>query len=182
MAQTKAEKRIADFCAWLHKIVENHGLYLWGGQGEKVEKNGRVDLKKIAIMEQTETTAQKVAEKIIDMYLAGFSLAKARFFDCSGLGAYYFLEKGFIKSDTTADGFYRMCKEHPAFDQLKPGDMVFKAKSSAGKWGHIGYVSGYTASGELEVTEARGRAYGVVSRPISTGEWTGTGRPEFWSK
>ena len=181
MAKKSTEtKRIEAFCKWLHKIVKYNGLYLWGGQGEFVESNGKVDMKMIALMEQTEATAQRVAEKIISCYLAGLSLAKARFFDCSGLGVFYFLKMGFITSDTTADGLYKLCKEHPAFSDLKPGDMVFKSKTSAGKWGHVGYVSGYLENGELEVTEARGRAYGVVTRSLSVGEWTGTGRPDFW--
>jgi len=180
--KTTEESRIADFCKWLHKIVKYHGLYLWGGQGEKVENKGRIDLNMIALKEQTESTAQAVANKIIDMYLAGFSLAKARFFDCSGLGVYYFMQKGYLTSDTTADGLYKLCKEHPVFADLKPGDMVFKSKTSAGKFGHVGYCSGYLANGEPEITEARGRAYGVVSRPFNVGEWTATGRPEWWKK
>ena len=174
--------KIANFCKWLDKQVANHSLYLWGGQGESVEKSGRVDLKMVADMEQTEATAKRVADKILDCYFAGYDMSKARFFDCSGLGVCYFLAKGYITSDTTADGLYKLCSVHPEFAKLKKGDMVFKAKTSAGAWGHVGYISGKDENGVLLVTEARGRDYGVVTRPLDVGGWIGTGRPDFWSK
>lgn len=182
MAKLKtAADKIADFCKYLNKIVKYHGLYLWGGQGEFVEENGRVDVNMIAVMEQTAESAKRVLDRLVDCYLAGYDMSKARFFDCSGLGVFYFMKKGYLTSDTTADGLYRLCKEHPIFADLKPGDMVFKSKTSTGKWGHVGYISGRNENGELLATEARGRAYGVVTRPLSIGEWTGTGRPDFWS-
>lgn len=174
--------RIASFCKWLDKQVANHSLYLWGGQGENVETKGNVNMKLIADMEQSEATAKRVVDKIMDCYFAGYDMSKARFFDCSGLGVCYFLAKGFIKYDTTADGLYKLCSVHPSFEKLKKGDMVFKSKTSAGKWGHVGYVSGVDENGALLVTEARGRDYGVVTRPLDVGGWIGTGRPDFWSK
>ena len=177
--KTTAEK-IADFCKYLNKIVKYHGLYLWGGQGEFVEKDGLVDVNMVAIMEQTAETAKRVLDRLIDCYLAGYDMSKARFFDCSGLGVYYFIKKGYLTYDTTADGLFNLCKAHPTFAELAPGDMVFKSKTASGKFGHVGYCSGYNDKGEPLITEARGRAYGVVTRPLSVGEWTGTGRPDFW--
>ena len=183
MAKLKTEAdKIKHFCDYLNRQVTKHALYLWGGQGELIEKKGRVDLNYIAIAEQTAETAKNVAAKIIDCYLAGYDMSKARFYDCSGLGVYYFIKFGYLSSDITANGLYILCKTHPAFSALKAGDFVFKSKSAKGVWGHIGYVSGMDSNGELLVTEARGRAYGVVTRPLSVGEWTGTGRPDFWSK
>lgn len=173
---------IKAFCKYLKKQVTNHSLYLWGGQGENVEDNGLVDVKKITRMEQTEETARRVVDKIVDCYKSGYDMAKALFFDCSGLGVYYFLLYGFITSDTTADGLYKLCKKHPEMEDLKDGDFVFKSKSSAGIWQHIGYVNGKNTDGEILITEARGRDYGVVTRTLSAGNWTGTGRPSFWSK
>ncbi|MBR3163811.1 C40 family peptidase [Candidatus Saccharibacteria bacterium] len=174
--------RIASFCKWLDKQVANHSLYLWGGQGEFVEKDGLVDVNMVAVMEQTAETAKRVLDRLIDCYLAGYDMSKARFFDCSGLGVTYFLAKGYISHDTTADGLYKLCSVHPSFEKLKKGDMVFKSKTSKGTWGHVGYVSGVDENGALLVTEARGRSYGVVTRPLDVGGWIGTGRPDFWSK
>lgn len=173
---------IKAFVKYLKQQVTNHSLYLWGGQGEKVETGGFVNVKHITNAEQTAETAKRVVDKIVDCYKAGYNMAYALFFDCSGLGVYYFLKYGFITSDTTADGLYNLCKKHPEMSELKKGDMVFKSKTSAGKWGHVGYVGDKDADGNLIIYEARGRAYGVVCRPLSAGDWTGTGRPDFWSK
>lgn len=175
-------RNIKAFCEYLVQQVKNHSQYLWGGQGEKVEIDGRVNLKYITAKEQTEETADRVADAIIACYKSGYDMSKALFFDCSGLGVFYFIEKGFITSDTTADGLYNLCTKHPAMEKLKTGDFVFKSKTSAGKWGHVGYISGKDENGALLVTEARGRAYGVVTRPLTAGGWTETGRPSFWSK
>lgn len=173
---------IKAFVKYLKRQVTNHSLYLWGGQGEPVEVEGRVNVKMIANMESSEENARRVMNKLLDCYFSGYDMSEALFFDCSGLGVAYFLMKGFIKYDTTADGLYKLCPKHPAFENLKKGDMVFGSKSSAGKWGHVGYVGDKDADGNLTVYEARGRAYGVVCRKLSEGSWTGTGRPDFWSK
>ena len=178
---TLAEKRIEKFCEYLHKQEEAHSLYLWGGQGEQVETGGRNNLRLVCDAEQTLDTAQAVAAKICDCYFKGYDMSKARFFDCSGLGVYYFIKKGFLTYDTTADGLYKLCKEHPKFDALKPGDFVFKSFNN-GKYGHIGYCSGRASDGSILVTESRGRAYGVVTRPLYAGDWKATGRPDFWEK
>lgn len=178
---TLAEKRIQKFCEYLHKQEENHSLYLWGGQGEQVETNGRNNLKIVAEMETTIDKAQAVADKLMDCYFKGLDMSKARYFDCSGLGVYYFLKKGFITSDKTANGLYKLCKDHPKMDDLKPGDFVFKS-FSGNNWGHIGYCSGRASDGSILVTESRGRAYGVVTRPLYAGDWKATGRPDFWEK
>lgn len=62
---------------------------------------------------------------------------------------------------------------------LTLGDFVFKVNGS-GTATHIGYVvSGSGAT--CQVVEAQGRAYGVVSRPLSEGGWSRYGRPTFWS-
>lgn len=172
--------KLQRFLKYLKRQVESHSLYLWGGQGEYVEKKGRVDMQFIASMEQSAGTAKSVADKIIDCYKNGYDMSKARFFDCSGLGVYFFLKYGFIEHDMTAAELYRRCKSHPSPDNLKPGDMVFKAKTANG-YGHVGYVSGYDeTSGEPLITEARGRAYGVQERVLSVGEWIDTGRTDWF--
>ena len=172
--------KLQRFLKYLKRQVESHSLYLWGGQGEYVEKKGRVDMQFIASMEQSAGTAKTVADKIIDCYKNGYDMSKARFFDCSGLGVYFFLKYGFIEHDMTAAELYRRCKSHPSTDDLKPGDMVFKAKTANG-YGHVAYISGYDEkTGEPLVTEARGRAYGVETRVYSVGGWQDTGRTDWW--
>ena len=173
---TKLER----FIKYLNRQTENHSLYLWSGQGEYVEKKGRVDLHFIASVEQSAGTAKSVADKIIDCYKCGYDMSKARFFDCSGLGVYFFLKYKFIPYDMTAAELYRQCVSHPSPDDLKPGDMVFKAQSAKG-FGHVGYISGYDEqTGEPLVTEARGRAYGVQTRVYSVGQWDATGRTDWF--
>ena len=172
--------KLQRFLKYLKRQVESHSLYLWGGQGEYIEKKGRVDMQFIASMEQSAGTAKSVADKIIDCYKNGYDMSKARFFDCSGLGVYFFLKYGFIEHDMTAAELYRRCKSHPESDDLKPGDMVFKGQTANG-YGHVGYCSGYDEkSGEPLITEARGRAYGVQTRVYSVGEWIATGRTDWF--
>ena len=171
---------IKAFCDYLKKQVADHSLYLWGGQGEPVEENGLVNMRYICRKEQNQNRAEQVAAKIVDCYFHSYYMSEAKFFDCSGLGTAYFMGKGYIKDDLTADGLYKMCEVHPDLSEVRPGDMVFKNKTTSG-WGHVGYVSGTSATGETLVTEARGRAYGVVTRTLANGEWKATGRPGFWS-
>lgn len=171
---------IKAFCDYLNKQVTHHSLYLWGGQGEPVEQAGLVDVRGICRKEVDKARANTVLEKLSDCYLSGYDMSLANFYDCSGLGVAYFLEKGYISRDMTANDLYNICTTHPELEELKAGDFVFKNKGASG-WGHIGYIKGYGANGDPIVVEARGRAYGVCARALKEGNWQATGRPDFWS-
>ena len=55
------------------------------------------------------------------------------------------------------------------------GDALFMANSK-GKMTHVGWVCGFTHTGEPLVVEARGLAYGVVITRLTERPWTHTGR------
>ena len=55
------------------------------------------------------------------------------------------------------------------------GDALFMANSK-GKMTHVGWVCGFTHTGEPLVVEARGLAYGVVTTRLTERPWTHTGR------
>lgn len=166
-------KDIERFMNYLRKQVETHAIYVLGGQGELI-----VDiLPRLTSME----TEQRVDEilTLISQDLKAYSkagtfdLMYSRAFDCSGLGTYFFLLYDLIENDMTAAGLYKQCT--PISEQeLREGDLVFQAYSS-GEIHHVGY---YTGNGNI--TEAKGRKWGVVETSYKRGGWTHCGRPKFW--
>ena len=108
-------------------------------------------------------------------YEAGYK-DRLRAFDCSGLGVCFFLDRGYINGDTTADGLKKMTVPIKA-NALRVGDFVFKTNSSS-RATHIGYV----IDNSLNVVEARGRDAGVVMSPLTEGGWNSYGRCTFWTE
>lgn len=164
--------KASDFTRYLLGEVDNHSLYVWGGQGELLD---RMTFEILREMETSEANVGKVLLKYADNLGKGFDMSKARAFDCSGLGVYFFLKNGIIKSDMTANGLFKLGKE-VKMTKVREGDFVVKNKTSKGTWGHIGYV--VLIDGEYKVVEAKGRAYGVVISDIDS--WQAASRPDWW--
>lgn len=180
------EQLINEFVLYLYERAAWHDIYVLSGQGESV-----VDiLPKIPDKENTERVKQILGKIKENLYAVkadpnfSFSMYLSRAYDCSGLGTYWFLKNGLIKSDTTANGLYLMCDEIK-FDDLRPGDAVFQeGTDSSGKLyqHHIGYiVSRNENTNKMKLIEAKGRKYGVVESNFSTSNWDHAGRFKFWN-
>ena len=168
---------LSKFLDYLNAQVDV-GVYVWGGQGEKVSTVGGDSKVKdwMYRMYRSQSSSQsannKNADKAYKRYqqmVKKYGVDRIVFYDCSGLGMYFFQNiTGLASSDTTAAGMQRKCKPLSKSD-LKPGDFVFKA--SSGKVNHVGYVvqGGY-------VIEARASGDGVIKRKLSAGGWTLYGR------
>lgn len=157
------------FLNYLENEVSHGSIYVWGGQGQKATN---------ALIDKLETNAanKKTAKALLKKRVkAGYTNIKA--FDCSGLVAKAMDDTGIMKKgfDTTADGLKKHYVKSLKRWELKPGDLVFRV-NSAGKAYHVGVVTDWN----LNVIEARGRAYGVVRRKLNAsgkGYWNAYGRP-----
>ena len=118
---------VKEFTAWLKEQVGN--AYMWGGQNESV-----YDLVKILAEKKGQSSAK--TEKMLE-YMKKYGARDIRFFDCSGLGVTYLLEKKAITSDTTASGLYKKC-EPINESEVVEGCWCF-LKNDSGIY-HIGYV------------------------------------------
>lgn len=160
---------LREFLDFLENEVKNGSIYVWGGQGQKAT-NTLID--KLETSAANKKTAKALLKKRIK---AGYKNIKA--FDCSGLVTKAMDDTGIMKQgfDTTADGLKKHYVRQLKRWELKPGDLVFRV-NSAGKAYHVGVVADW----DLNVIEARGRAYGVVKRGINAsgkGYWNAYGRP-----
>lgn len=157
--------KLEEFIRYLQEQVDNHSVYVWGGQGEQ-------DITEAWIRKMETSTAN--ADRAIAYWkkqLAAGHGGNLRAFDCSGLGVYWLLANGLIKGDTTAEGLRKMCD---AVSTPRKGDFVFRV--SRGNAYHVGYV----INDALSVVESKGRDYGVcITRDIyaRNGYWTHYGRP-----
>lgn len=148
--------------------VKNNSLYLWGGQGESVEKTTPA---KIQTMETSNANAARVLKCLANKINVGCNMKKAKYFDCSGLVVDILRQLEIISKDAdyTADGIYKKLCDPILKDQMKRGDLVFISKS--GKMTHVGIYDGLDM-----VIEAAGRDLGVVRRGISKNTWNTYGR------
>ena len=169
MGRNTRINNLEEFLNYLQTQVDNHSIYVWGGQGEGCKVISEEWIKR---RENSSVNAERAIAFWRKQCDAGYR-NKLKAFDCSGLGVCFLLEKGFIRSDTTADGLMRMCKLIPK-SELRVGDFVFKLNSK-GKATHIGYV----ADNDLNVIEAKGRDYGVIKSKLSG--WDAYGRTPFWT-
>lgn len=174
------------FARFLRSCVDNHCVYLWGAQGEKVLT---ANVNKIVKAESTSSTdpktarrnAQRVLTFIANAVMAGYDMSKAQFFDCSGLITYYAVENGFIKSDTTAEGLRQKCDAIGVRD-LKRGDLCFKM-SKDGRATHVAGVVEVKKNGDVYIVEAKGRDDGVVEHKlIKENGFSAYGRPRWWAE
>lgn len=162
---TKLEKALH----YAKKQASRCSPYVWSGQGQKVKN---MTVLKLAKMENSGANAGRVMEFIynnkqrIDKY--------SKVFDCSGLIIKALIYAGVLPEgyDDTANGLMHC----PLFTKVKfedkqPGDLIFKVEDD--KAYHVGMVS---APGM--VTEAKGRAYGVVDNRIDS-VWSACVRPNY---
>lgn len=158
--------KYTDWRNYLQGQVDNGSIYLWGGQGEHRETLTDAYIK---AKETSSTNARRVIKLRDKRIKAGYTNLRA--YDCSGLGVYELIEKGELKSDTTAHGLYNRCEKLKKTD-LKAGDFVFRL--SSGHAHHVGYVVD-----DLHVIHAKGRDVGVVLETLNqngASYWNGFGR------
>lgn len=143
------------FIKLLRNAVNNHAIYLWGAQGEKV-----LSLSEDVIyrMENSRQNAERVIRYCKMLDEMGWLTKKTKAYDCSGLVCYCLIKAGVEKAgfDITADDLY---KKYPKTSILHYGVLLHRK-------GHIGvYI------GNKHLIEAKGRDYGVVVSPYNSDEW-----------
>ena len=142
-------------------IWKNHGVYIWGGNGEYTQ---RLTIKDIQHMEDSDVNRARVLRYIALCYDRGYTMIKSRAVDCSGLAVAALRDIKAIgpTDDFRAKDLQAMGSEVKLSD-LKPGDMVFnKMKDSS----HCGiYI------GDGMTIESQGRDYGVTKNRLSDRGW-----------
>lgn len=146
--------------------VNNNSLYLWGGQGEEVEKTTPETIEK---METSANNAARVLKCLANKINNNCNMKKAHYFDCSGLVTWLLMKLKVIENDYTAQGLYNNVCVPILEKDLKPGDLCFC--SSGSKINHVGIYAGNRV-----VIEAAGRDMGVVQRTMSKNNWRLFGR------
>ena len=159
-----------EFLKYLEAEVENHSIYVIGGQG----KRGKEVTETWIRSRETDTAnAERAIKTWKKQCEAGYG-DRLGAFDCSGLGMYFLQNvKGIFTCDLNANGMKGKCKELPR-NQVRKGDWVFMLSGTRAT--HIGFV----ADDELNVIEARGRDHGVCKAPLSSRSWQYFGRPEIF--
>lgn len=165
---------------WLEYLKSRVGIdvYVWGGNGEKLVNL----LPRLCNMEKADhsyesalNNTDRVLTLLNKRLLAGVDIFKIHGVDCSGLAVKYLLEKGIIKDDTTANGFYNLTKGNPVkMDMIQAGDFLFQG-SDSNKW-HIGY-----AISDKYAIECQNHDVGVVQTKISDRGWKYATRPSWYS-
>lgn len=143
------------FISLLVKAVNNHAIYLWSAQGEKVANLSEEDIRK---METSETNANRVLRHISLLKFYNWLTSKTKAYDCSGLVCHCLASCGreSINFDLCADD---LIKRYKKVDYPTAGCLVHRK-------GHIGVYIGYD-----NIIEAKGRDYGVVVSPFYRTEW-----------
>lgn len=143
--------------------------YVWSGQGQKVRK---LTVEDLAFMENSGANAGRVMEFI---YNHRREITKdSKVFDCSGFVICALQYAGILPKDydATADGLMKdSWFQKVNYCDRQPGDLIFKVEHE--KAYHVGLVT----AAEM-VTEAKGRAYGVIENRIDS-VWTVCRRPEY---
>ena len=137
------------------KIVSNHGVYIWGAQGQRVNKLTPSDIRS---METSIDNATAVLDLINAYDRLGYVDNKCKAFDCSGLVCYLLTKIGREPAgfDMTADG---LAQRYKSRSQAVPGCLLHRK-------GHIAiYI------GDNHLIEAKGRKWGVVVSPFVPNEW-----------
>lgn len=148
--------------------VKNNSLYLWGGQGESVEKTTPAQIQK---KETSNANAARVLKCLANKINSGANMKKARYFDCSGLIVDLLRQTEVIPKDAdyTAQGIFDKLCDPICKANLKRGDLTFI--SNGKKITHVGI---YDDNGIC--IEAAGRDLGVVRRGIDKNNWNIYGR------
>ena len=156
---------LKDFFKYLEAQVQNGSIYVLGAIGQTGSQI-------------TESWIKMREHYIYSNYSRAINLWKERLsqgyknlcaYDCNGLGNKFFLDNKLYDSRTNANGLKNRCEKIDAA-QRKAGDWVFKV--TLGRATHIGYLT------ENDIVyESKGRSYGVIKSPFTSGRWNYTGRP-----
>ena len=159
-----------DFCNVVTDIYKTHGVYVWGGNGEYLE---RLTVGKIHDMEDTDGNAARVFRFIAGCYDKGWNMTKSRCVDCSGLVIAGLRTIGAISAneDYRARDLQKMSKPIE-LNKLRPGDLVFNKMEAAT---HCGVYDGYDM-----VIEAMGRDKSITRTKLSSGKWVIGGSLKFF--
>lgn len=164
---------------WIKYLESRVGIdvYVWGGNGELlVNQMPRLcDMEKA---DHTDAQALKNTDRVLTLLnkrlLQGVDIFVIRGEDCSGLAVKYLLDKGILKSDTSADGLYNKTKAHEvSVKKVKAGDYLFDGTDS--KKTHVGY-----AISEKYAIECQNHDVGVVKTKISERSWKYATRPDWY--
>lgn len=163
--------KVEDFVNEVVDIYHNHGVYIWGGNGEHTVK---LSIHAINAMETSQENTARVLAYISKCYKEGYDMSKSRAVDCSGLCISALRTIGAIAStaDYRARDLQAMCKK-VSLKKLKAGDCVFNKASGAT---HMGIFDGYM------VIESQGRDVGVTRRDLSAGSWVAGGRLPYFKQ
>lgn len=162
---------MAAFIAYLHAQLINHGIYVWGAQGEMYPAITEAWIKR---METSSTNAKRAIAFWQKQVKAGYG-ELLRAFDCSGLGMYFIQNLyALTKGDRSAEGMRGMCIPIKR-SELRAGDWVFRVNSKD-RATHIGYV----VDNDKLIIHAKGRDDGVVREFLNDNGstyWNWYGRP-----
>lgn len=158
--------RRTDFISWLKSHVGD--MYVWGADGEMISG---IDSPEQWIHKKETSVAN--ANRAID-FMKNAEKNPLYAFDCSGLVVAFLLERGYIESDMSSRGLYKICTPIERKD-LEAGDLVFRHNGE--RIYHVGVFVGNDM-----VIEAKGRDDGVVMRDINASGksyWNRYGRLSF---
>lgn len=149
----------------------NKAIYVWGGQGQNATEE------KIKRMETSIKNAATALNLLNQRKREGVS--PVEMYDCSGLVCCALVSSGIKPAgfDTTANGLLKNHCVKIDKSVLRKGDLVFRVYSF-GKNKGTAYHVGIVTDDALNVTEAKGRAYGVITRPLGAqaGYWNAYAR------
>ena len=158
--------RRTDFISWLKSHIGD--MYVWGADGEMITGMDSPE----QWVHKKETSVANANRAIEFMKAAAKNPLYA--FDCSGLIVAFLLERGYIESDMSSRGLYRICEPIDRED-LEAGDLVFRHNGE--RIHHVGVFVG-----DNMVIESKGRDDGVVFRDINASGksyWNRYGRLSF---
>lgn len=159
---------IVETNAYLQEQVDNHSIYVYGGQGQQGD---RITERWIRRMEQ-DTGGTKVggkyvsyADLAVQFWQRQIKLGYGdvlRAFDCSGLFSFWLMLKGVLDKDRSAHGIHSLCKDTT---EKRSGYMVFRENSDGHKT-HCGQLVS-----DNEVIHCRGRQSGCVRELYDPNYW-----------
>lgn len=158
-----------EFCSIAEKTAEDHGIYLWGGNGESTEA---LKIGQIIDKETSKENAARVFRFIASLLSKGYDIKNSKACDCSGLVVYILRLMKLIpaSADYRAKDLQKI-SSFVALPKLKPADLVFNKGTEAS---HVGiYI------GNNYVIEAKGRDYGICKTKLTLGNWIAGGRLPF---
>lgn len=165
----KIKVKLEDWLKYLEDRV-NVDLYVWGANDELCINL----LDKICNMEEKKENVDRILTLLQKRLLQGVDFLKIRCDDCSGLAIGFLIKAGILKDDKTADGLYKLLKEHEIrLDDVEAGDYLFMGSES--KKTHVGYAISHSYA-----IESKNRDVGVVQTKIKDRDWGWACRPDWY--